>query len=31
MRLGTRDLLDSGRLVELFPDWAGEVFPLYAL
>ena len=23
--------VDSGRLVELFPDWSGELFPLYAL
>jgi DNA-binding transcriptional LysR family regulator len=29
--LGTRHLIDAGRLVELFPDWPGEVFPLYAL
>jgi DNA-binding transcriptional LysR family regulator len=25
------DLLAQGRLVELFPDWDGEVYPLYAL
>jgi DNA-binding transcriptional LysR family regulator len=31
MQLGTRDLLGEGRLVELFPDWSGELFPLYAL
>ena len=29
--LGTRPLLDSGRLVDIFPDWPGELFPLYAL
>jgi len=26
-----RELLDSGKLVDLFPDWNGEVFPLYAI
>jgi DNA-binding transcriptional LysR family regulator len=31
MQLGTGAFLDDGRLVELFPDWSGEVFPLYAL
>ena len=31
MQLGSRDLLDEGGLVELFPDWPGELFPLYAL
>ncbi|HSZ53356.1 MAG TPA: LysR family transcriptional regulator [Caulobacteraceae bacterium] len=31
MQLGSRDLLAEGRLVELFPDWPGELFPLYAL
>jgi DNA-binding transcriptional LysR family regulator len=31
MALGVQDLLDQGRLVELFPDWPGETFPLYAL
>ena len=31
LAIGVRDLLDQGRLVELFPDWPGEVFPLYAL
>ena len=31
MELGSRDLLAEGRLVELFPDWSGELFPLYAL
>ncbi|RDJ25037.1 LysR family transcriptional regulator [Bosea caraganae] len=31
MALGSQHLLDEGRLVELFPDWPGEVFPLYAL
>jgi len=31
LELGVQDLLDSGRLVELFPDWPGETFPLFAL
>jgi DNA-binding transcriptional LysR family regulator len=31
MQLGSRDLLAAGRMVELFPDWSGELFPLYAL
>ncbi|HEV2672950.1 MAG TPA: LysR family transcriptional regulator [Aliidongia sp.] len=31
MALGMQDLIDQGRLVELFPDWPGERFPLYAL
>ena len=31
MQLGSSDLLAEGRLVELFPDWPGELFPLYAL
>ncbi len=28
---GLRAYLEAGRLVELFPDWPGEVFPLYAI
>jgi len=31
LELGCRDLLDSGRLVELFPEWSDERFPLYAV
>jgi DNA-binding transcriptional LysR family regulator len=31
MALGVQDALRDGRLVELFPDWPGETFPLYAL
>ena len=31
MQLGAGDLIESGKLVELFPDWSGELFPLYAL
>ena len=31
MQLGSQLLLDSGDLVELFPDWPGETFPLYAV
>jgi DNA-binding transcriptional LysR family regulator len=30
LALGVSGLLASGRLVELFPDWPGETFPLYA-
>ena len=26
-----RELLDRGELVELFPEWNGETYPLYAL
>jgi DNA-binding transcriptional LysR family regulator len=29
LALGTEDLLSSGKLIELFPDWPGEQFPLY--
>src|SRR5271163_1249171 len=31
MQLGAGNLIESGKLVELFPDWSGELFPLYAL
>src|SRR5580700_3939337 len=31
LQLGSKHIVDSGRLVELFPDWPGELFPLYAL
>lgn len=31
MALCTKDLLARGQLVELFPDWPEERFPLYAL
>ena len=31
MALGIQDLLDRGQLVELFPDWPNEKFPLFAL
>jgi DNA-binding transcriptional LysR family regulator len=30
MDFGVRDLIDSGELVELFPDWPDERYPLYA-
>lgn len=30
LALGSDHLLSSGALVELFPDWPGETFPLYA-
>jgi DNA-binding transcriptional LysR family regulator len=29
--IGVQPLLESGRLIELFPGWPGETFPLYAL
>ncbi|MFZ6647241.1 LysR family transcriptional regulator [Undibacterium sp. TJN25] len=29
--VGVQDLLDQGLLVDLFPDWPDEKFPLYAL
>ena len=31
LALGVEHLLASGALVELFPDWPGETFPLYAI
>jgi DNA-binding transcriptional LysR family regulator len=31
MSLGIQPLLASGALLELFPDWPDEVFPLYAI
>jgi DNA-binding transcriptional LysR family regulator len=31
MALGVQNMLDRGRLIELFPDWPDETFPLYAL
>ena len=31
MALGSGHLLAEGKLIELFPDWPVEVFPLYAL
>jgi hypothetical protein len=31
LKLGVEPLLASGALVELFPDWLGETFPLYAV
>lgn len=30
MALGVEDLLEHGRLIELFPDWPDETFPLHA-
>jgi DNA-binding transcriptional LysR family regulator len=29
--LGIRELLDDGKLIDLFPDWPDQRFPLYAL
>jgi DNA-binding transcriptional LysR family regulator len=31
MQLGSGPLLAQGRLLDLFPDWPGDLFPLYAL
>jgi DNA-binding transcriptional LysR family regulator len=31
LELGCKHLLDDGRLVELFPEWSDERFPLYAI
>jgi DNA-binding transcriptional LysR family regulator len=31
LELGCKHLLDSGRLIELFPEWSDERFPLYAI
>ena len=31
MHLGSEHLVAEGRLIDLFPDWSGELFPLYAL
>jgi len=30
LAVSVRDAIADGRLVELFPDWSGETFPLYA-
>jgi DNA-binding transcriptional LysR family regulator len=30
LALGVQNLLASGQLIELFPDWTDELFPLYA-
>ena len=31
MALGVQEHLDQGRLIDLFPDWHDETFPLYVL
>lgn len=31
MQLGSDHVLEAGKLVEIFPDWPGETFPLYAI
>jgi DNA-binding transcriptional LysR family regulator len=31
LEIGCEQLLRSGRLIELFPQWSGERFPLYAI
>ncbi len=29
--IGIQELVDAGKLIDLFPDWPDEMFPLYAL
>lgn len=29
--IGAQHLFDQGKLIDLYPDWPGEVFPLYAI
>jgi DNA-binding transcriptional LysR family regulator len=31
LAIGTEELMRRGDLIDLFPDWPGELFPLYAL
>lgn len=31
MKLGSGKLLDDGKLIDLFPEWSDELFPLYVL
>jgi DNA-binding transcriptional LysR family regulator len=31
LEIGCREIIRSGRLVELFPEWSDEKFPLYAI
>jgi DNA-binding transcriptional LysR family regulator len=31
LQLGSSHLVESGALINLFPEWSGEMFPLYAL
>jgi DNA-binding transcriptional LysR family regulator len=31
LEIGCEQILESGRLVELFPDWSDERFPVYAI
>lgn len=31
MSLGSKHLIEGGKLVELFPEWPDEIFPLYAI
>jgi DNA-binding transcriptional LysR family regulator len=31
MALGADELIASGRLIDIFPDWPDERFPLYAM
>jgi DNA-binding transcriptional LysR family regulator len=31
MALGVQDLLESGQLIELYPDWPDETFPLHVV
>jgi len=31
MALGTEELMRTGQLIDLFPDWSGERFPLFLM
>jgi DNA-binding transcriptional LysR family regulator len=31
LALGVQRLIANGQLIELFPEWPGETFPLYAI
>ena len=31
LEIGSQQSLHSGRLIELFPEWSDERFPLYAI
>lgn len=31
LQLGSRNVVKSGKLIDIFPDWPDEMFPLYAI